>query len=85
MAVTRAEERASAHRHHQTPLGHPCPAAAGGGGGLECDALAIPGACKKRREEVGLGQTRRSFPRLHLRLRPFRVRRSSSFIPSARE
>jgi hypothetical protein len=48
MAVTRAEERASAHRHHQTPLGHPCPAAAGGGGGLECNALAIPGACKKR-------------------------------------
>ena len=85
MSVTRAEESAYANRHHQTPLGHPCPATAGGGGGMEFDSLEITGARKKRQEEVGLGQTRHSFPRIHLRLRPFRVQRSSGLIPSARE
>ena len=62
MSVTRAEESAYANRHHQTPLGHPCPAAAGGGSGLECDSLEITEACKKRQEEVGLGQRRRLCP-----------------------
>jgi hypothetical protein len=62
MSVTRAEESAYANRHHQTPLGHPCPATAGGGGGLEFDSLEITGARKKRQEEVGLGQTRRLCP-----------------------
>jgi hypothetical protein len=62
MPVTRAEESAYANRHHQTPLEHPCPAVAGGGGGVECDSLEITGACKKRQEEVGLGQRRRLCP-----------------------
>lgn len=62
MSVTRAEESAYANRHHQTPLGHPCPAAAGAGGGMEFDSLEITGACKKRQEEVGLGQRRRLCP-----------------------
>ena len=62
MSVTRGEERAYAHRHHQTPLGHPCPAAAGGGGGLEFDSLERTGACETRQEEVGLGQRRRLCP-----------------------
>ena len=59
MSVKREEESAYANRHHQTPLRHPCPAPAGGGGGLEFDSLEITGAREKRQEEVGHGQTRR--------------------------
>jgi hypothetical protein len=62
MSVTRAEERAYANRHHQTPLRPPYPATAGGGGGLEFDSLEITGARAKRQEEVGPGQTRRLCP-----------------------
>jgi hypothetical protein len=60
MSVTREEESAYANRHHQTPLRHACPAAAGGGGGMEFNSLEITGAREGRQEEVRLGQTRRS-------------------------
>jgi hypothetical protein len=62
MSVTHEEESTYANRHHQIPLRHPCPVPTGGGGGLEFDSLAITGACKKRQEEVGLGQRRRLCP-----------------------
>jgi hypothetical protein len=62
MSVTRDEESAYANRHHQTLLRHPCPAAAGGSGGLEFNSLEITGARETRQAEVGLGQTRRACP-----------------------
>ena len=84
MSVTREEESAYANRHHQTPLRHPCPAAAGGGGGMEFNSLEITGAREKRQEEVGLGQTRRSCPsRIPRRLGPLGVQRRADLTPSA--
>jgi hypothetical protein len=81
MSVMRDEESAYANRHHQTLLRHPCPAAAGGSGGLEFNSLEITGARETRQAEVGLGQTKRLPPRIPRRLGPLGVQRRSGLTP----